>query len=87
VRREQEYRPGKDEREDQPPLEISQHALMALACMALPDVAGMSHLRRSFLGSIRQEILSSPHFPVLLGLFLFDSCRRLLIRGLMMRVG
>jgi hypothetical protein len=87
VRREQEYWPGKDEREDEPPLEIGQHALMALACMALPSMAGVSHLRLILLGSIRQEILSSPHFPVLLGLFLFDSCCGLLIRGLMMRVG
>jgi hypothetical protein len=67
VMREQEHRPGKDEGKNQPPLEIGQHALMALACMVLSCMAGMSHL--------------------LLGLFLFDFCHRLLICGLMMRVG
>jgi len=90
--REKEYRPGKNEGDDQPPLEIGQHFMMAFSCMALYSVAligmaGMSHLGLIFLGFILKRIPFSLHFPFLVERFLFDFYHRLLIRGLMMRMG
>lgn len=95
--REQEHRPGKNEREDQPSLEISQHALMALARMALSGVAlsgmilssmtGMLHLRLASLSNTRLMMFTLHHFLIFCGFFRFIFCHGLLIRRLMMRVG
>jgi hypothetical protein len=55
--------------------------------LTLPGMARMSHLRLIFLGFMQPRILNSFLLPILFGIFLSDFYHRLLIRGLIMRMG